>query len=434
MEENNIFTYATSELSQDAILFYMLNFANDDSKKGQFAREFLKIFECDKINESNYSEFEIYSYKQFKKIDVLLLFVNKRNKNDSFLLIIEDKVNSEESKENQLTSYVNELRKKIKYIPVEDINSKKIYNRDEILTDIQIVPVYFKTGIMTTEEENNLNVNKIIRLENIYDIIKKYKDVDDFIINQWIEKTIKIRNLYKNLQEHVHNCFKNDNNTTVQDLYELCYSSGQLDVKKVIIIMNEIGKHIFSENKVGKYHKFYKNNDTYNYNTENSGARGNPEIKLGIKQDFLYKELVDDEYHKINPEHQLVYSTFLCMKNFDLQVIFEILVLNKEDYTYANYASQSFLKKYGTIEEKYNEEKNKLYRIIEKKVEEIKEMDENFKDIFLDKISNRSNLKLASFNWKAVNKMKIKDFKNFVLELVKLLEEVAENFGFEKQW
>ena len=31
IENNNIFTYATSELSQDAFLFYLLNFADDNS-------------------------------------------------------------------------------------------------------------------------------------------------------------------------------------------------------------------------------------------------------------------------------------------------------------------------------------------------------------------------------------------------------------------
>ena len=121
----NIFTFATSELSQDAFICWLVSWANDkyhncDEKLYQTACYFLdKLFEtCNMQKPPKYKAIEIT--KQFKKIDVLIKV------NDEYVIIIEDKVNTTDHS-NQLKRYLDEVRK---------IN----------ILDENILPIYFKTG------------------------------------------------------------------------------------------------------------------------------------------------------------------------------------------------------------------------------------------------------------------------------------------------
>lgn len=194
IENNNIFTYATSELSQDAFLFYLLNFADDNSNEGKLARSFLKSFGCDKINEDNYGKFKIYSYKQYKHIDLLMLFLKEEDLDNSFILLLEDKINSNETKENQLNSYVDKIDKiKQKDINGEDPNKIEIYKnlQKEDLKKL-IVPIYFKTGSMGPSEKRDIEEKaKLIDFEIVLNLMKN-QDINDIIINQWKEKIIKM--------------------------------------------------------------------------------------------------------------------------------------------------------------------------------------------------------------------------------------------------
>lgn len=187
---NNIFTYSTSELTQDAFLFYLLNFANTDTNEGKLARNFLKLFTQNRfINEENYKNFKIYSYKQFIKIDVLMIFVNENNTKDSFILIIEDKIYANESKYDQLVSYIKEFQKR--NIPEIDINNNKInYNSLKDIFLSNIVPVYFKTGSLNSYELLN---DKTIDFENIFKCLESVS-TNNIIIEQWKEKIIEKKN------------------------------------------------------------------------------------------------------------------------------------------------------------------------------------------------------------------------------------------------
>lgn len=436
IKENNIFTYATSELSQDAFLFYLLNFANKDSNEGKLARDFLKTFGCDKINEINFKDFKIYSYKQYKHIDLLMLFLDEKDvENKSFLLLVEDKINANESKENQLNSYIE----KINEIAQEDINGQKIDSKSyeklknkEILKKI-IVPVYLKTGNMSTEEMEYIKKkSNLIDLEKISSLLKH--DVSNIIINQWKERIIQLKELNKKIVVYI------EENKTIEEICDLCSNYGCDSLEA----MNQMGKAIFDgKHKIGSHSKFYNNDETYNYTTWKQNAMGHPEANLSIKADFLYKKLDDEEYSKKNPDKQLFISTQLRIRNFDLCIVFEILIFNKntnknkitnKHYEYNTWATGSFLNKNQSIKKQFNKEKEDFYEKISKKIDDTMKKNSKFSDAAIGKLSSR-NIILTKFDWEEwIKNLKFSDFKEFILDLQKILEETAIDCGFEKLW
>lgn len=106
VEQPNIFDYATSELSQDAFLCYMLAFGKEELKKDfpdeyKIAHYFLKmcgIPEDEKILSVD---------RQIDHIDVLIVTTN-------YILIIEDKTYTNEH-DDQIVRYVKNIRKKNPY-------------------------------------------------------------------------------------------------------------------------------------------------------------------------------------------------------------------------------------------------------------------------------------------------------------------------------
>lgn len=100
--ENNIFNFATNELSQDAFICWCLNWINmpvrDDNESGrQFGSQFLSrllngAYDVSKVN-------RVYIFRQLLNIDVLVLVPELQA-----ALIIEDKTSSQEHG-NQINRY-----------------------------------------------------------------------------------------------------------------------------------------------------------------------------------------------------------------------------------------------------------------------------------------------------------------------------------------
>ena len=80
-EVNNIFQFATSELSQDAFISWSVNWFNNRKKPRltEMSKELLRLFAGIEKVES------VDVFKQYKKIDVLLIV------NGNVAVIIEDK-------------------------------------------------------------------------------------------------------------------------------------------------------------------------------------------------------------------------------------------------------------------------------------------------------------------------------------------------------
>ena len=109
--KNNIFEYATGELSQDAFICWCANWYNDDSKPRlqEMSVELMKHFAgVDEINSVSIcrqfsQDVYIEAQKYALKIDVLIIV------NDSVAVIVEDKTYTSEH-DNQIQRYVEGIK------------------------------------------------------------------------------------------------------------------------------------------------------------------------------------------------------------------------------------------------------------------------------------------------------------------------------------
>jgi len=202
---NNIFNYATKELSQDAFIAWLLYHYNDSGHKVYpVAKKLLKkIISESKLGidlPSNKIEIKL----QEEKRDITIYFLNEDDEIKKDLVIFfEDKVNSSENN-GQIKKYY------------EKLENTKIGVKKEKFENI--IPVYFKTTYMTKEEDAHLkNIKKdldslvILSQEVISKFIANI-DTSNYLLKDWIEyfKTIDVSNNNINL---IPNIFKEiDNN------------------------------------------------------------------------------------------------------------------------------------------------------------------------------------------------------------------------------
>ena len=150
--KNNLFTFATSELSQDAFICWCLNWINYPNEE---LYPMAKDIFSELLKEENLENEKVEILRQYKKIDVLVIL--KKSKK---AYIIEDKTYTSEHSE-QIKRYKETIKNDFK----EEINDVKT--------------VYFKTGFWfsddykTTSDENK--VNKKIDRKNFLDILNKYR-------------------------------------------------------------------------------------------------------------------------------------------------------------------------------------------------------------------------------------------------------------------
>lgn len=136
MEKNNLFNYATSELSQDAFLCWSINWINYDySPLNKYGKAMLDLLLGDK-KENSYNKVKVR--RQYGNIDVLIMFKDKERKPHA--LIIEDKTGTSEHS-NQMLRYKKKL--------------PEIIEKDDILKEYMnpiIHLAYVKTGIIYDDE------------------------------------------------------------------------------------------------------------------------------------------------------------------------------------------------------------------------------------------------------------------------------------------
>lgn len=165
---NNLFNYATSELSQDAFLCWLLSYAQekkysgDDAKLKKCAQSLIKvfllgqkgIFEKDLIKEDLIVE---KIEKQWKYIDVLVTLESDKK------IIIEDKTYTTDH-DNQLQRYIKDV----------ETQGKKVYG------------VYYKTGFCCeTIEDDMYKGYYFFGLNKIKEFFEKYDDIDNAIFNNY---------------------------------------------------------------------------------------------------------------------------------------------------------------------------------------------------------------------------------------------------------
>ncbi len=197
MERNNIFNFATSELSQDAFICWLCNWVNfddndlseDEKKLKELATEFIEKMLGEKLEDR-----KVNIKRQYQKIDVLLEIQNKTNQVVDMYVIIEDKVGTG-LHSNQIEGYTKLISEKNK-------------------SKAQIKTVYYKTydeDNMERLKENGVDV--IFERKDILELLKKYKEnIFNSLFNDYysylndIEEKIK---LYKkiNLEDWNSNCY-----------------------------------------------------------------------------------------------------------------------------------------------------------------------------------------------------------------------------------
>jgi len=179
MKKPNLFKYATSELSQDAFICYLLEWAkaenkNIDKKTHLLGVEFLNslLSKFDKPTQSSFEKIEIK--KQYHNLDVFVIV------DDKYGIIIEDKTNTK-NHSNQLNRYFE--------------NMKKEYSNFEIL------PIYFKTGDQSNYDSVYKAGYKVYLRKDFLNILNNYQGQNNVILEyknylQNIENSI---NSYKSL-------------------------------------------------------------------------------------------------------------------------------------------------------------------------------------------------------------------------------------------
>lgn len=165
---NNLFNYATSELSQDAFLCWLLSYAQekkysgDDAKLKKCAQSLIKVFLLGQksIFEKDLIEEDLIVKKiekQWKYIDVLVTLESDKK------IIIEDKTYTTDH-DNQLERYKDEFTNE----------ADNVYG------------VYYKTGFCCETIKNDMYKGYYFYgLNKIKEFFEKYDDIDNAIFNNY---------------------------------------------------------------------------------------------------------------------------------------------------------------------------------------------------------------------------------------------------------
>lgn len=172
----NLFDYATGELTNDAIICWMLDWANSENKiYKNLSQDLIRLF----TEKEDLVVKSVNIKRQYKNIDIIV------EVNDSDLIVIEDKVNTSHHS-NQLIRYT-----KI----IENLEEYKDYNHHFI---------YFKVGNECKYNGVEEAGYKRITRENILNIINRYKDLENNLLNDYID--------YLENKELIFNKYKVENN------------------------------------------------------------------------------------------------------------------------------------------------------------------------------------------------------------------------------
>ena len=181
--KNNLFTFATKELSQDAILCWIANNYNEEGLLKTCAEAFLRLILGKSGRENEVIE-KVQILRQHNHIDVLIIV------NDTLAIIIEDKTNTSEHG-NQIERYKESLKK-------EQISEKNI------------LCVYYKTGNFTYADREVLKDEEIVKLyrQDLLDVLAPYASVSD-ILSNYYEHLLGLEQKYqKQLEDYAHYRFE----------------------------------------------------------------------------------------------------------------------------------------------------------------------------------------------------------------------------------
>lgn len=160
MDAPNLFSYATSELSQDAFICWLLSWSKPECEKidsdlFQVGTALIQAFFL-KHKKTTPKIQQVDVIKQDNNIDVLCIV------NEKYAIIIEDKTSTNHHS-NQLSRYLDDIKKR------EDVKDRKKYDIQDIL------PIYFKTEDQSTYQSVIDNGYQPFLRQDILEVLNQYK-------------------------------------------------------------------------------------------------------------------------------------------------------------------------------------------------------------------------------------------------------------------
>ena len=317
MERNNIFNFATSELSQDAFICWCLNWLNyEDSELRALAVDLLKEFGEENVSDNQ----EILIKRQFKKIDILVVF-----KELNRVYIIEDKVNSSERKK-QLEEYEEKINKL-------DENEKKDLRIDG---NLEVKTVYFKTGFHFSPDKN-VKANKIITGKMFKEILEKYRNKNE-ILDSYYEYLVRKLNDYKNMENYLEYELIPDERWNICRfrIAQYCFLKEMFLEERVVSSSNSKNSSIYSEYDLlgkDKNIQIAGTNQEFRIFWRIEELRKGPCLRLIFYHEYDKKneELKNIRKEKYETVYEKIYSVIEEYKN-ELPKIYKI----KGKYKYTN--------------------------------------------------------------------------------------------------
>ena len=280
----NLFDYATGELTNDAMICWMLSWSNSENERYKsLSQNLIRLF----TKKGDFIVKSVNIRQQYKNIDIVV------EVNDSEVIVIEDKVNTSHHS-NQLERY-----RKI----IEDSEEYKDYNKYFI---------YFKVGNECMNNGVEQAGYKRITRANILNIIDKYKDLENYLLNDYID--------YLENKESIFNKYKveNDINKWEWSIWEGYYSNlrTQKDIKEFCwnYVSNQSGGFLgFFWN--WQELRYIKDNKDIDYNLylqiEANPNNDKEKVRIAFKlkcedtnyrkdiRSYVYNHLKDMEIHEI---------------------------------------------------------------------------------------------------------------------------------------
>ena len=276
---NNLFKYATKELSQDAVICWILNWVNyPQNELYSLGRELLDAINDEELN--NWEEIKIYQQK--KKADIVVVIPSQKK-----IIIIEDKVYSSEH-DNQIETYKNEFEK---------LNTQKEELGIETDNPYRVLTVYLKTGFFY-DADKLVKANYIINGNKFYDIVSKprYKGKSE-ILDCYVEYLSDLLGWY-------------DKNSYIPAKYE----GGKVYcISREAYIQFLLMRYIFPEDLWDKDKK------SVAYRVYNGSSSGRPWTELDIAEPYTYSDSEDkyELFWRIDTSTKGPYLSFRFYEVFD---------------------------------------------------------------------------------------------------------------------
>lgn len=251
---NNIFSFATKELSQDAVICWILNWIKyPESNLHGLSKELFQLLGVGEIDVHQ----EITIKQQLNKADIVIALHGQKQ-----IVIIEDKVYSSEH-DNQIEEYAKHFR---------ELNNQKDLLKNNTGVPYSIKTVYFKTGYYY-DIDKMVVADVTINATQFYNIVSspRYSNKSE-ILDAYVEHLKGVMDYYKKYGD-----------------YRKRYEDGGFYISWEAIAQHNLMRTIFPEEKWDRKTKAFM--------VETGSSSGRPWAETNICAGIRHKESEDIFYY-----------------------------------------------------------------------------------------------------------------------------------------